>query len=147
MSAIELVRKLFAYSDSGRYETALQLLADDVEVSTPDGVTRGADRWLAARIGFARTVRASEHRIQHVLGGENAVAVEGVWHGVLAASDSPQGVAVALPFCLIAHSADDRLSSLRVYQDQLSLQHQLQQAVTTPQPAHVESSASPCVAQ
>ena len=131
--AAELSKAWFAAIEGGDIEAAVALLADDVEFDTPTGPLRGAAAVRPFVQGYIDGFPDGRFEIKSEMSVGSRAAVEGVYAGTNSGSmATPQGEMpatgreVALPFVSIIETVDgERISSHRVYWDQMAFLAQL----------------------
>ena len=132
MAIREICERFIERLDRRDYEAAGELLHDDCELVHPAASVRGRAETMGFFEASFRAFPDSRHRLQSFIEGPTGLAVEGTWNGshteVMSTpmGDVPaSGRSAAVPFVAIVRVANDKIASLHLYADQLSLMTQL----------------------
>ena len=127
-----LAGRLFGVIDSHRWADVETVLHPDAEMSSPFGDRLTVAAWLDVNRSFAVAFPDGRHTVTDVVDDGNRFAIEGTWTGTHtgpmagpAGEIPPTGRRVVLPFCGVATGRDDRIASVTVYLDQLTMLAQL----------------------
>jgi steroid delta-isomerase-like uncharacterized protein len=139
--AAELGKRWFEAIEAGDIEGAMGLLADDVEFDTPSGPMRGTGLVRPFVQGYIDGFPDGTFELKSEVSVGSRAALEGVYAGTnTGAMATPQGEmpatgrSVSIPFVTIFESVDgERISSHRVYWDQMAFMTQLGIAGEAPQ--------------
>ena len=134
-----LAERLFEIIDSHRWADVETVLHADAEMSSPFGDRLPVAAWLDVNRSFAVACPDGRHTLTDVVEDGDRFAVEGTWTGTHtgpmagpAGEIPPTGRSVVLPFCGIAVRRGERIASVTVYLDQLTM---LAQLGLVPEPA------------
>jgi predicted ester cyclase len=127
-----LAERLFETMDSHRWADVDTVLHPDAEMSSPFGDRLSVDAWLGVNRSFAVACPDGRHTLTAVVEDGECTAVEGIWTGTQTGPMAgpggeipPTGRSVTLPFCAVATRRGERIASVTVYFDQLSMLGQL----------------------
>lgn len=127
-----LAERLFEIIDSHRWADVDTALDPDAVLSSPFGHRLTVPAWLDVNRSFAVACPDGQHTITDVVEDGDRFAIEGVWTGTHtgplagpAGEIPPTGRSVVLPFCGLATRRDERITSVTVYLDQMTMLGQL----------------------
>jgi predicted ester cyclase len=127
-----LAERLFEVIDEHRWAEVETVLHPDAEMSSPFGERMAVAAWLDVNRSFAVACPDGRHTITDVVDGGERFAIEGTWAGTHtgpmvgpAGEVPPTGRSVELPFCGVATRRGDRIASVTVYLDQMTMLAQL----------------------
>ena len=134
-----LAERVFEIIDSRRWADVETVLHPDAEMTTPFGGRISVAAWLDVNRSFAVACPDGRHTLTDVVADGDSAAFEGIWTGTHTGPMAgpggevpPTGRSVALPFCAVATRRGERIASVTVYFDQLSM---LAQLGLVPEPA------------
>jgi predicted ester cyclase len=127
-----LAERLFDVIDSHRWADVETVLHPDAEMTSPFGARLPVAAWLEINRSFAVACPDGRHTITDVVADGDRFAIEGIWTGTHTGPMAgpggevpPTGRSVVLPFCGVATRRDERIASVTVYLDQMTMLGQL----------------------